>query len=370
MKHLIPTKIIPSVEPAELSPSRVEREFRNLIAAGAKLRPAGEARRRPMRLLSEGYTPKYKIELFDTVFYLPNVRQNPDLRFFVAYIAQRRRGAKLPDIYPRIIYKDLSLVWRTASHLILSGDELWIGKGAVRAVREGGEELIHSVESTTDLPLELQSALEAVNRRVRKIRFDEIGLRLVLRRAPRDRIEPYSDFTAPRERAASDRRNLINGGKRIARFTRKNDPSSLVFVAGFEPDFSRGIVEQSASSSTMYGGALQRFRILSKNRAVQYMFIAGPNHVWIIPPQATTTELSTYGVRTVDAVADEDAFVPGYEYHFLDDTEDPPVFHSQIPEGYAGKPSVHDDSRADASAWLDRLPVIRQFRRRVLGSTT
>jgi hypothetical protein len=162
---------------------------------------------------------------------------------------------------------------------------------------------------------------------------------------------------------------LINGGKTIARFTRTNDPTSLEFVAGFEPDFAKGIIETSASSSTMYGGKLKRYRILSRNRKVQYMFVAGPRHVWIIPPQAITTELSSYGVRTVDVVADEDAFVPGYEYHFLDESEDPPVFHTQIPEGYAGEPSIHDDSRADASAWLDRLPVVEAFRRKVLGKT-
>ena len=117
----------------------------------------------------------------------------------------------------------------------------------------------------------------------------------------------------------------------------------------------------------MYGGRLQRFRILSRNRRVQYLFIAGPRQVWIVPPQATTTQLTSYGVRTIDVIADADLCVPAYEYHFMDDTEDPPVLVSQIPEGYAGEPSDVDDSRADASAWLDRLPVIREFRRVVLG---
>ena len=51
----------------------------------------------------------------------------------------------------------------------------------------------------------------------------------------------------------------------------------------------------------------------------------------------------------------------------MDDSEDPPVLFSQIPEGFAGPKSPHDPSRADASAWLERLPVIREFRRR-LGS--
>jgi hypothetical protein len=88
--------------------------------------------------------------------------------------------------------------------------------------------------------------------------------------------------------------------------------------------------------------------------------------VWIIPPQATTTELTSYGLRSVDVIADEDMCLPGYEYHFLDETEDPPVFVSQIPEGYAGPVNEVDDSRADASPWLNQLPVVQEFRRRVL----
>ena len=145
------------------------------------------------------------------------------------------------------------------------------------------------------------------------------------------------------------------------------DAAVVRFARGFEPDFAKGIVETSETRSALYGGTLQRFRILSRNRKVQYLFVAGPKHVWIIPPQATTTELSTYGVRTIDVVADEDLFVPGYEYHYFDETADASEHFSQIPPGFAGEPSEHDGDRADASAWLDPIPVIREFRRKVLG---
>ena len=89
--------------------------------------------------------------------------------------------------------------------------------------------------------------------------------------------------------------------------------------------------------------------------------------LWIVPPQATTTELSSYGVRTVDVLADEELFVPGYEYHFVDEEQDPPVLHSQIPAGFVGEQCDSESGRADASPWLDRLPVVRRFRREVLG---
>jgi len=365
MNPVIPTRIAPSVLPSDLTPRQVASEVRKLIDRGAVIRAAGEARDEPEQLFGLGYTPKHAISLFDTRFYLTNALHNPALRFFVAYVVQRQRSTGRTAIFPRIFYKDLSLVWRCASHVIANDGDFWIGKGDVQTVVRDGYEITECVESTTDLPLEIQTALEAINRKGRA-RSDEEALYLVLRNAPSSRTAPYNDFAEPRRRATANRRNLINGGRSIAWFTRKNDPTSLRFASGFEPDFTRGIVETSETKSKLYGGKLTRFRILSRNRDVQYLFMAGPKHVWIIPPQATTTELSTYGVRTVDVVADEDLFVPGFEYHYFDADADESEHFSQIPAGFAGAASEHDGDRADASAWLDLIPVIREFRRKVL----
>jgi hypothetical protein len=229
-----------------------------------------------------------------------------------------------------------------------------------------GQEIEQSVEETTDLPLEIQTALETLSRKARRVPLDQAAVARVLRRGHDDRIEPYRDFLEPRVRARSDPRNLVNRGRSIARFSRKNDPTSLRFVKGFEPDFNRGVIEVSTSKSRLYGGLLKRFRILSKNRRIQYLFFAGPRNVWIIPPQTTAANLTSYGVRAIDVIADEGLCIPGYEYHFLDHSENPPVLVSQIPEGFAGAPNPLDSSRADASRWLDRLPVIQEFRRKIL----
>jgi hypothetical protein len=361
----IPTEIIPSAEPADLSPRRVSAEFRRLLADGARLRPAGSAKRNPKILLEKGYVPKYRFDLFDTRFYLTDVRQNPSIRFFVTYVVKSTKSGKT-DIYPRIFYKDVSLVWRSASHYVKSEYEFWIGKGDCAVEVVNGEETLTTAEETSDLPLEMQTALETLVRRAKKVRRDDVAVELVLRRGLNDRIEPFADFSEPRRRAQSDPANLINGGREIARFTRTNDPSSLKFVKGFEPDFQGGILETGSLTSRLYGGVLKRYRILSKNRKIQYLFFAGPEHVWIIPPQATTTEISSYGVRTIDVPAAEELCVPGFEYHYIDDTEDPPELVTQIPPGFAGEPSEVDESRSDASAWLNKLPVIKKFRRAVL----
>lgn len=364
----IPTRIEPSVVCAPLSPGQVTREFEALLDAGARFHVAGSARRNPRRILTAGYKPKHRLDLFGTRIYLSNVRQNPELRFYVAFVVPPHGPRATPRIYARIFYKDLSLIWRAASHMSYDYDgSLWIGKGDVRRSIKDGYEFIESIESTTDLPYEIQDALEDRLKALRRIPPDGRVLELVLRRSPGSRIAPYEDFTRPREKAAANPRNRIHGGRSIARFRRANDPSSHYFVAGYEPDFADGIFEITRTKSKLYGGMLRRFRILSTNRRVQYVFIAGRDQVWIIPPQALTTELSTYGVRTIDVVADDDLFLSGWEYHYLDTDRDPPEMYSQIPKGFAGRACPADPQKADASPWLDRIPIVQEFRRQVLG---
>ena len=55
--------------------------------------------------------------------------------------------------------------------------------------------------------------------------------------------------------------------------------------------------------------------------------------------------------------------MPGYEYHLADDDGHVPEETRQIPAGFEGEPSREDPNRVDASAWLDRVPVIAEFRR-------
>jgi hypothetical protein len=362
----IPTRIVPSPRCSDRTPQQIERAFRNLLDSGVALCPTGKTRSRPSRLLSLGYAPKNAIELFDTTFYLTDVRQNFYVRFFVAYIVQPDSRGVPRTAHPRLFYKDAALNWRSASHIGRQHGDFWIGKGDVETVVQDGEEYVFSRESTTDLPIELQPALEVLCRKAKTIPTDDVAAELILRTAPEGRIEPYRDFSEPRRRAQANPRNLVNGGRSVAWFERKNDPTSLRFARGFEPDLDAGILETSEITSRLYGGVIRCFRILSRNRRIQYLFMGAPRHVWIIPPQALTTELSSYGVRTVDVRADDDLFVPGYEYHFADDNQDPPVLYSQIPAGWAGPASELDDARADASPWLDRIPIIGEFRKKVL----
>ncbi|MEM7316414.1 MAG: hypothetical protein AAF497_25045, partial [Planctomycetota bacterium] len=314
-------------------------------------------------LFRRGLTPKHRIDLFETRFYLTNVRQIPELRFFVAYVVQTdKRGREV--IFPRIFYKDLSLVWRSASHFAYEEDgDIWIGKGDVYEDIEDGEHVLISLESTTDLPLEMQTALEGLLSWTKRPKGNESLLHLVLRRGASDRVEPFADFTEPRRLAASNPANLIHRNRKVARFAKVGDPQSLRFAKGFEPDLQHGIVEHAQSRSRMYGGQIERFRILSSNKKIQYLFFAGPHHVWLAPPQATTTELSSYGVRTVDVHADDDLFIPGYEYHHYEESGE---LYSQIPAGYVGEECPFDDAKADASPWLNELPIIQEFRRIVL----
>lgn len=361
----IPKRILPSVKRSDLPPRNVAREFDELLASGAKLTIAGTAKHDPTKLFTPGLRPRHRIDLFETRFYLSTIQQIPELRFMVAYVVQPNMRTSKQEVFARIFYKDLSLIWRTSSHFSRVDDELWIGKGDVRDVSDDEYDILLSDESTTDLPLEMQTAVESLIAWTPRKGKEEV-LDLVLRRGPGNRVEPYQDFTKPRLAAQSNAKNLINSGRSIAHFRKHNDPASLKITKGFEPDFSDGILERSKSRSRLYGGTLKRFRILSTNKLAQYFFFAGKQHVWIIPPQATTTELSSYGVRTIDVVADDDLFIPGYEYHHYEDTADGPELYSQIPTGFVGDICPDDDMKADAGPWLEKIPLIQQFRRTVL----
>jgi hypothetical protein len=348
-------RIVKDVRPAAATPREIRREIDALLAAGCRIRPAGTARSRPAELLRR-YPPGAAIDLFGARFLLADLREDENFRFFVAYV----RLGDARDLFPRLFYKDSSLVWRCATHWISAPGVHWIGKGDVKHIDEADGQTEYSAEETTNLPYEMQAALDELSRRAKTVPWDVRALGRILRRAPVGRFEAYADFIGPRRRAMAKRGSRIHGGRPVAWFARRSDPASLRFAPGFAPDFGR-VIEVSRSASRMYGGAIRKLRILSKNGKIQYQFVAGPHHLWIIPAQALSTELSSYGVRTVDVIADEDLFVPGYEYHYLEDGE----LYTQIPLGFAGPASEVDPTRADASPWLERLPVIREFRRRI-----
>ncbi len=366
---VIPTRIMRNLALRPQSASAAARAFRALLHDGCVLVAGGKPLKRPSALVRGSCVPKHEIdaEPFGLRIFLTNVHQNPDLRFLVGYVM--KRDSRRPRIYARIFYKDTALMWRAASHLVKDRGEFWIGKGDVTTIEIDGEEYLCSQESTTDMPFELQAALEKVARSAPSIPVNDRILERVLRRAPAGRILPYADFTRLRRRAAAEPRNRINRGRPVASFARKHDPASLRFVTGFEPDLSHGIVEVLDLESAYYGGLVRFFRVLSTNQKIQYAFMAAPQRVWIIPPQALTTELTTFALRTINVAIDEDVCVPGYEFHYMDETDDGPVLHSQIPPGFAGAHHPDDEDRADASPWIDLLPIVHEFRAKVLGAT-
>lgn len=349
-------KLVGDIAADTTRPATVAKAFRERLRRGAMLYPAGTAKTQPLTLLTEGYGPRFRLQLFDVELYLGGPWQNEDLRYFVGYVIHPQQARK---IFPRLLYKDVSLTWRCASHYVPS--ENWIGKGDLRVVMNAGVEHEESDEATTDLPLEIHAALEHLAKAAGRIPYDRAAVGMVLRNAPPGRLEPYADFLKPREQALRDRQWLVNGGRPIARFTRRNDPESLVFTAGFEPDLASGVLSHHAFKSSLYGGSIERFRVASRNRAVQYQFVVAPAHLWIASVQATTRALSTYALRVVDAVVDEALLLPGYEYHYREDPDDPESLYTQIPPGFAGAQSRVDPSRADAGPWLKRVPILQAF---------
>jgi len=359
----IPTETVTNVIAENRLPRQVGEEFRRLLRSGYQLRADGQAKSDPPKLLRSGYTPKYEIQLFGTRYFLCNQRDAIGLKAVPAYVLPAPQYQRVkPTIYARVFYKDSSLVWRSASHYINTPEEQWIGKGTVRFQRKRGRSEWASAEETTDLPFEIQAALDDVSQRGRLKQNDTRIMTQVLRNAPFDRVWPYQDFEAPRVRAMKVKANRINNNRSIAWFIDDDVPETLQIETGFEPDFD-AVIDVSRSRSSMYGGKIRKFRIASGNRRIQYLFVAGPQHVWLVNPQAFTVELSSYGLRTVDVIADEELCIPGYE--FFNFTEAGEI-DDQIPPGFAGPICPFDPDRADASPWNERLPIIKSFRRLVL----
>lgn len=341
-----------------MPPRQVSQQFRRLLESGHRLRADGQIKSDPNALLRIGYTPKYEIELFGTRFFLCNQRDSEALKVMPAYVLPATKGRA--SIYARVFYKDSSLVWRSASHYINTHDVHWIGKGAVRWTNKRGDRGWYSAEETTNLPFEMQAALDEVSQRGPRKHNDKRILPLVLRNAPSDRVRPYEDFERPRLTAMKLKANRVNNNRSVAWFSDENDPQSLQFEPGYEPDFDAQI-DVSLSRSSMYGGEIKKYRIASTNKRIQYLFVAGPHHVWIVNPQPFTVQLSSYGLRTVDVIADPDLLIPGYE--FFDHTGTGEL-DDQIPPGFAGDICPSDPDRADASPWNERMPVINEFRRK------
>ncbi len=358
-KHVI-------AEDAELdaaSRREVARDFKARLASEYQLKIAGSANKRAAGYLPKRYPAQLRLTAFGVNYWLSAIRRDNGFRFFVAYVLLPGSGKSGRVIYPRIFYKDSSLIWRSATHYIRSEHEHWVGKGELKPVIENGREVWYTAEETTDLPFEIQGALEAASRRFDTVPEDTQALGLVLRNAPDDRVYPYQDFSAPRERARRDPELLINNGKSVAWFEDDTNPASLKFKSGFQPDFENATVSAAYSRSRLFGGAIVKYRILSANQRIQYMFIVAPSHVWIVPPQALNSDIMSYGVRTIDVEVDEKLCIPGFEYHYLDESVDPPQMHSQIPTGFAGSPNSIDPGRADASPWNEKMPIIQEFRK-------
>jgi len=84
------------------------------------------------------------------------------LRFFVAWVLPTGDSRR---IYPHLFSKTIPGV-AIAQHFIRSRSENWMGRADVRWVRdEHGDEILATFEETTNLPLEIQAALDALTQR-------------------------------------------------------------------------------------------------------------------------------------------------------------------------------------------------------------
>ena len=195
------------------------------------------------------------------------------------------------DLFPRLFYKDSSLVWRCATHFISAPGVHWIGKGDLKRIDEEDGQTEYSAEETTNLPYEMQGALDELRRRTKEVPWDARALRRILRGAG-GRFEAYADFIGPSRRAAA----------------KPATASTRAPGGGFESR-KTGLPAHRAGASRPTSDAWERCRSASRSmaasreaahplaeREIQYQFVAGPAR--LDHPASAHHRLSSYGVRS------------------------------------------------------------------------
>ena len=119
--------------------------------------------------------------------------------------SSRRTSCTSGEVHARLIYKDGSLLWRCASHFAKSATEFWIGKGDLKLEVENGFYVYYTAEHTTDLPLEMQMAVESLTQ-PRRAACVTTAVALGAVRAARARRPPLRVPRLHRRRAGARRR--------------------------------------------------------------------------------------------------------------------------------------------------------------------
>lgn len=253
------------------------------------------------------------------------------------------------ELYVRAFYKSNShAIWKVDSHRVhikpSDDKELdearkgWFGKGI-------------NQESVT-LPSEIQSSMNEIisahygQNLAQNKKLNNSFYRVVLKESTR---RPPKEFT----------RSMVYEpeiSKRFAHFKKPNDPESLEIYAGYGPELDKPPLEKYSEYNEHYRGIVDSYVINSKNGALHYIFnVSKKRKVWISAVQSSSALLTRFGVKREKIKVPTGLMVQAQEY--LD----------EIPKGFAGK-RVHS-VYYDASAWVDKLPINKEFREKVLHNT-
>ncbi|MDP3703201.1 MAG: cysteine peptidase family C39 domain-containing protein, partial [Candidatus Omnitrophota bacterium] len=310
--------------------------FDKQIASGVPLRIYGDASFNELDKVGLG--PKHQVQFGQDHFYISDAFIDAGGRTaFLAYLLHRDSTTGQPVIFVNAYYKSNSQnVWRAASHH--AGP--WIGKG----FGEAGQMLPMELQSTFEHIVASQRASQGVYEKPGRF-FDVLGF----------------DVQGPMV-------SMVVGGPNrvvIAELNHAGQTNPALanhhinFRPGYEPDFHRGVVEHFQADNPVYS-KVTSYVILSANRQVQYLFnVDGAGRVWVGGVQGTSETLIRQGVRrdNLQYVVPEELLTPAFEYL------------KQMPTGYLEARNVHPRNLqyADASAFLNKISVIQEFRRHVLG---
>jgi len=305
-------------------------------------------------LALEGHAPLHRIRFGDDTYYISRPFIGPDNRIsFIAYCQHIDSRDNKPKLFVNEFYFSGShAVWRAASHRAWG----WIGKGVD--------------EHSQTLPLEIIPFLNRIVEKAGNIETREYDLFKILGIGgiiPAEsqifthvdvlngqRAAPELDLTGSRRIVVAEEVSLAPADSDELHRYRFPDE-------GYKPDFTSKKILRYPSRNDVYG-RITHYRILSRNKKLQYLFnVSEEGLVWIGSVQSVSKDLNRQGVRqdAPNIIVPPTLLQAPYDY--------PSEIVKNLPQGYLGDDHPGHPEYASAAKFTEKIDLVVEFRAEVLS---
>ncbi|MDP2913781.1 MAG: hypothetical protein Q8N91_07265, partial [Candidatus Omnitrophota bacterium] len=330
-------------------PVIVEREVQGLLAGGTELRIYAEADENGREvayhdLKQKGLAPAYKIQFGKEAYYLsePFIADGGRVGF-VAYFLHKPNNGKRPKLFVNGYCTSNSHgVWRAISHIGEGSMEGWFGKGFGQDSQtlplEICEELTRIASSRAGLKRREGIFKEVLGRGYIIPDGTQLGTQFAQMQIDTERLVVADEVPLEGRQFGIKQTHIFE------------------FDKGLRPDFKKGVGKPWQSKNPLYG-VITHYCVRSVDGRIQYLFNSdGYGHMWIGSIQMTTGLLDRQGVCANQLTIAIPQILMTTPWQYYD----------EMPKGYTGRPHpdpVHARHYCDASAFLDKIDIIKEAKR-------